>query len=230
MSCRDTPRCAPLAGRGHAPSFRPHSRGVQVTGPRSGRRRARGPPRRRTSGAAPRAVSGLRPPGDLVRRPSGQCAATFHLRPAGSPGAGGRPARELREAGATGVETLVADLANPADLARVAERASASAVDLLVNNAGINGYGPFTEVDGDLLDRVLTVNVVALTALTRAAVPGMLARGRGAVINVASLLAFAGDLEAVTRLATAELDLRRGSGGRVAARYREAGAEAREAS
>ncbi|MGV9572161.1 SDR family NAD(P)-dependent oxidoreductase [Streptomyces nigra] len=78
----------------------------------------------------------------------------------------------------------------------------------------MNGYGPFTEVDADLLDRVLTVNVVALTALTRAAVPGMLARGRGAVINVASLLAFASDLEAVTRLATAELDLRRGSGGR----------------
>lgn len=101
-----------------------------------------------------------------------------------------------------------------------------------MNNAGINGYGPFTEVDADLLDRVLTVNVVALTALTRAAVPGMLARGRGAVINVASLLAFAGDLEAVTRLATAELDLRRGgrAGGRAAARYRGTGAEAREAS
>ncbi len=48
-------------------------------------------------------------------------------------------ARELRETRATGVETLVADLANPADLARVAERASASDVDLLVNNAGING-------------------------------------------------------------------------------------------
>jgi len=103
-------------------------------------------------------------------------------------------ARELREDGMTGVETLVADLAHPDDLARVAERVSGDDVDLLVNNAGINGYGPFAEVDAGLLDKVLRVNVVALTALTRAAVPGMLARGRGAVINVASLLAFAGDL------------------------------------
>ncbi|MCO4696757.1 SDR family oxidoreductase [Streptomyces sp. RO-S4] len=103
-------------------------------------------------------------------------------------------AEEASKAGAAGVETLVADLARPEDLARVAERVSGDDVDLLVNNAGINGYGPFAEVDADLLGRVLNVNVVALTALTRAAVPGMLARGRGAVINVASLLAFAGDL------------------------------------
>ncbi|MGW4086232.1 SDR family NAD(P)-dependent oxidoreductase [Streptomyces sp. NPDC004822] len=103
-------------------------------------------------------------------------------------------ARELRADGVTGVETLVADLADPDDLARVAERVSGDDVDLLVNNAGINGYGPFAEVDAGLLGKVLSVNVVALTTLTRAAVPGMLARGRGAVINVASLLAFAGDL------------------------------------
>ncbi|MDN3270808.1 SDR family oxidoreductase [Streptomyces sp. MA15] len=103
-------------------------------------------------------------------------------------------AEEVLKEGGAGVETLVADLGRPEDVARVAERASADDVDLLVNNAGINGYGPFTEVDAGLLTRVLDVNVVALTALTRAVVPGMLARGRGAVINVASLLAFAGDL------------------------------------
>ncbi|MEU1082566.1 SDR family NAD(P)-dependent oxidoreductase [Streptomyces sp. NPDC005908] len=103
-------------------------------------------------------------------------------------------AEEAQRVGAPGVETLVADLARPEDLASVVERVSGEDVDLLVNNAGINGYGLFAEVDAGLLGRVLNVNVVALTALTRAAVPGMLARGRGAVINVASLLAFAGDL------------------------------------
>ncbi|MGA5120452.1 SDR family NAD(P)-dependent oxidoreductase [Streptomyces pseudogriseolus] len=103
-------------------------------------------------------------------------------------------AKEALGAGAAGVETLVADLGSPEDLSRVVERTSGDDVDLVVNNAGINGYGPFAEVDAALLTRVLNVNVVALTALTRAAVPGMLARGRGAVINVASLLAFAGDL------------------------------------
>ncbi|MFF3636830.1 SDR family NAD(P)-dependent oxidoreductase [Streptomyces sp. NPDC002250] len=103
-------------------------------------------------------------------------------------------AGRLREGCGAGVEPLVADLARSPDLARVAERVTADDVALLVNNAGINGYGPFTEVDQALLAKVLDVNVVAPTALTRAALPGMVARGRGAVVNVASLLAFAGSL------------------------------------
>ncbi|MEU3861364.1 SDR family oxidoreductase [Streptomyces sp. NPDC028722] len=103
-------------------------------------------------------------------------------------------AQRLRRDSRVEVEALVADLARPADLARVAERAAGEDVDLVVNNAGINGYGPFAEVEPALLGKVLEVNVVAPTVLTRAAVPGMVRRGRGAVVNVASLLAFAGDL------------------------------------
>ncbi|MFB0621091.1 SDR family NAD(P)-dependent oxidoreductase [Streptomyces sp. AGS-58] len=103
-------------------------------------------------------------------------------------------AQRLRRDSRVEVETLVADLARPADLARVAERVAGEDVDLVVNNAGINGYGPFAEVDPALLGKVLEVNVVAPTVLTRAAVPGMVRRGRGSVVNVASLLAFAGDL------------------------------------
>ncbi|CAL9363318.1 putative oxidoreductase [Streptomyces sp. enrichment culture] len=101
-------------------------------------------------------------------------------------------AGRLRETAGMTVETVVADLARPADLARVAERVAAGDVGLLVNNAGINGYGPFTEVDPGLLAKVVEVNVVAPTVLARAALPAMTAQGRGAVINVASLLAFAG--------------------------------------
>jgi hypothetical protein len=93
-----------------------------------------------------------------------------------------------------GGEALVADLASEADVARVAERVAADDVTLLVNNAGINGYGPFAEADPALLSKVIALNVTVPTVLTRAAVPGMLARGRGAVINVASLLAFAAAL------------------------------------
>ncbi|MFF8404739.1 SDR family NAD(P)-dependent oxidoreductase [Streptomyces sp. NPDC014846] len=103
-------------------------------------------------------------------------------------------ADRLREHTGAAVETLVADLARPADLARVEARAAADDVTLLVNNAGINGYGPFAEADPALLTKVLHVNVEVPTVLTRAAVPGMLTRGRGTVVNVASLLAFAGDL------------------------------------
>lgn len=93
---------------------------------------------------------------------------------------------------ATQVETLPADLARSDDLHEVTRRAADAA--LLINNAGINGYGPFAEQDADLLQRVLAVNVTAPTVLARAALPGMLARGGGAVVNVASLLAFAGAL------------------------------------
>lgn len=92
------------------------------------------------------------------------------------------------------VETVAADLSEAGDLDRVARRAAGDDVGLLVNNAGINGYGPFAETDAALLEKVMAVNVVALTRLARAAVPGMLARGRGAVVNVASTLAFAGSL------------------------------------
>src|SRR4051794_36407294 len=85
-------------------------------------------------------------------------------------------------AGACGVrvEVLAADLARPDDLARVAQRAAAADVTLLVNNAGINGYGPFEEMDPGVLTGVLAVNVTAPAVLARAAVPGMLRRGGGA--------------------------------------------------
>jgi short-subunit dehydrogenase len=103
-------------------------------------------------------------------------------------------AARLREDTGAAVETLAADLARAPDLAKVAGRVAGQDVALLVNNAGINGYGPFADVDPGLLAKVVDVNVVAPTVLTRAAVPGMLARGRGAIVNVASLLAFAGAL------------------------------------
>ncbi|MGW0082881.1 SDR family NAD(P)-dependent oxidoreductase [Streptomyces sp. NPDC003393] len=103
-------------------------------------------------------------------------------------------AGRLREETGVRVESTEADLARSPDLARVADRVAADDVELLVNNAGINGYGHFAEVDPALLTKVIDVNVVTPTVLTRAAVPHMLARGSGAIVNVASLLAFAGSL------------------------------------
>jgi short-subunit dehydrogenase len=95
-------------------------------------------------------------------------------------------------AGELGAEAVGADLSDPADLATVAARVAGDDVELLVNSAGINGYGPFAEADPAVLGSVLALNVTATLQLTRAALPGMLARGAGAVVNVASLLAFAG--------------------------------------
>lgn len=102
-------------------------------------------------------------------------------------------ARLRTEAGVV-VETLAADLSDPGDLDRVLARIGEGDISFLLNNAGINGYARFDEADPALLRKVLDVNVVALTALARAALPPMRARGRGALVNVASQLAFAGSL------------------------------------
>jgi short-subunit dehydrogenase len=103
-------------------------------------------------------------------------------------------AARLGEDAGVAVELLVADLARTEDRDRVVERVARDDITLLVNNAGINGYGPFDEVDPTVLAQVLELNVTAPTLLARAAVESMRRRGSGAVINVASLLAFAGDL------------------------------------
>lgn len=63
-------------------------------------------------------------------------------------------------------------------------------VDVLVNNAGFGNYGPFADVGLDADLRLLQVNVVALTALTKLFLPEMLARRSGRIMNVASMAAF----------------------------------------
>jgi short-subunit dehydrogenase len=92
------------------------------------------------------------------------------------------------------VETVVADLGDRVQLGRVIERAEAGDLTLLVNNAGINGYGRFAEVAPAVLEGVLAVNVTAPLLLARTAVRAMLDSGGGRIINVASLLAFSGGL------------------------------------
>ena len=62
------------------------------------------------------------------------------------------------------------------------------AIDVLVNNAGLAaGLGPLPEGDPDDWDRMIDTNVKGLLAVTRAVVPGMVARGRGHVVNIGSI-------------------------------------------
>jgi short-subunit dehydrogenase len=86
------------------------------------------------------------------------------------------------------VDVLPADLSEPADRDRVAERAAS--VDLLVNNAGFTLQGDFLDADPAELRRQLDVNVTTVMLLSRAALPGMIARGRGGVVNVSSVAGF----------------------------------------
>ena len=63
-------------------------------------------------------------------------------------------------------------------------------VDLLINNAGLGDHGPFATSEPERLMAMLAVNIAALTALTRALLPCMIARKRGCVLNVSSSASF----------------------------------------
>jgi uncharacterized protein len=63
-------------------------------------------------------------------------------------------------------------------------------VDVLVNNAGLGAIGRFATIDPGRHSEILQVNIVALTELTQALLPGMLARGRGHIVLVASTASF----------------------------------------
>jgi short-subunit dehydrogenase len=59
--------------------------------------------------------------------------------------------------------------------------------DVLVNNAGLSGAGPFRDVNTERLEQVIATNLTGLVLCTKAFLPSMLERGRGHVVNVASL-------------------------------------------
>jgi short-subunit dehydrogenase len=63
-------------------------------------------------------------------------------------------------------------------------------VDLLINNAGVGDLGHFATIDPARLEQILSVNMVALTILTQRLLPGMIARKRGAILNVSSSAGF----------------------------------------
>lgn len=99
-------------------------------------------------------------------------------------------ADELRAAHGISVEVLVADLTDPAQLHTVEDRLSSGApVDILVNNAGMAVLGGFAAAPRAKLAQLLDLNVLAPTFLAHAVLPGMVARGGGAIVNVASVLA-----------------------------------------
>ncbi|MEU8797607.1 SDR family oxidoreductase [Spirillospora sp. NPDC048819] len=101
-----------------------------------------------------------------------------------------RTAAELRGGYAVRAETLTADLSAEEGLAAAEERVRKD-VDLLVNNAGFANKGVFLDVPVSDELTMLKVHCEAVLRLTHAALPGMLERGRGGVINVSSVSAFA---------------------------------------
>jgi len=95
---------------------------------------------------------------------------------------------------------VVADLSAPGAPDEVFDRVRNAGlqVDVLVNNAGAGLGGAFAATDLATELRMITLNVMALTHLTKLSLPGMLERGAGRILNVASTAAFApGPLMAV---------------------------------
>lgn len=94
----------------------------------------------------------------------------------------------LRKETGRSVKPLRADLTDKADLANVERVLREDAtVTMLVNNAGIAEITPLLDTDVRKVDDMIALNVTALSRLTYAAVPAFVARGRGTIINVASI-------------------------------------------
>ncbi|MFC4949208.1 SDR family NAD(P)-dependent oxidoreductase [Pseudonocardia sp. GCM10023141] len=88
------------------------------------------------------------------------------------------------------VEVLVADLTEAAGLEAVEQRlASDASIEILVNNAGGSLFGPVNGADPAALENLVTLNVTSLSRLTAAVAAPLVARGHGAIVNVASALA-----------------------------------------
>ena len=100
---------------------------------------------------------------------------------------------------------MEADVAAPAATRAFAAAAEAALgpCDILVNNAGINIRGPFEGVTEADYDRVIDVHVKGMFFMAQAVYPGMVARGAGRIINLASQLAFKGGPE-ITPYGTAK--------------------------
>jgi NAD(P)-dependent dehydrogenase (short-subunit alcohol dehydrogenase family) len=104
-----------------------------------------------------------------------------------------RAAENLRNDGATAMAIAV-DVgdADGLTLAAGAIEATLGPVDVLVNNAGIAESAPFARTDPDMWDRHLRVNATGPYLATRAVLPGMLERGWGRIVNVASVAGLEG--------------------------------------
>lgn len=102
-----------------------------------------------------------------------------------------RPSPALHDvADRVGGTAYPCDLADLSSIADLAERVEGDGpIDVLVNNAGVSNVGWFLDRTDEELDQVVTLNLLAPMRLCRALLPGMIKRGRGAIVNMSSMAA-----------------------------------------
>jgi uncharacterized protein len=87
------------------------------------------------------------------------------------------------------VATLVADLERPSDMSDLEARIAADDVTFVVNNAGAGGLARIADITADQLERVIQLNITALTRLSHAALTGFRKREAGVLVNIGSMMA-----------------------------------------
>lgn len=93
------------------------------------------------------------------------------------------------------VRVIAADLSRSSDRSQVEKLlADDKTITMLVNNAGVGSAAPLLQSDVTKMQEMIELNVTALTRLTYAAVPGFVARGAGAIVNISSIVAIGPEL------------------------------------
>jgi len=102
-------------------------------------------------------------------------------------------AKELTQQYGVQVKTQVADLGDAVQLETVAQAISGNdQITLLVNNAGTSFVGPLDGATVDQLNTLVNINIVALTRLSMAILPGFKSRDHGTIVNLGSVVGFDG--------------------------------------
>lgn len=104
-------------------------------------------------------------------------------------------ADKLRAETGVQIDVIGADLTNADDLKKVEKRLREdSRINLLVNNAGSGAPGGLISGDADLQDRVISLNITAVTRLAAAVIPRFVQQGHGEIINISSVVGLAPEL------------------------------------
>jgi uncharacterized protein len=99
-------------------------------------------------------------------------------------------AKQVRDDSGAATRIIVADLTDQEVLRTVEASLAQAGADLLINCAGFGTYEQFHKIDPERIKKELMLDLIVPAALSRAVIPGMLARGRGDILNVCSMAGF----------------------------------------